>query len=48
MTITFSPVVTIQGNADAKAVHEGLNLTLADLKRMLAQLDHDRDRRAYV
>lgn len=48
VTITFSPAVTIQGNADAKAVHEGLNLTLADLKRMLAQLDHDRDRRAYV
>lgn len=48
VTISFSPTVTIQGNADAKAVHEGLNLTLADLKRMLAQLDHDRDRRAYV
>ncbi|WP_303236885.1 phage tail tape measure protein [uncultured Bilophila sp.] len=48
VSITFSPTVTIQGNADAKAVHEGLNLTLADLKRMLARLDHDRDRRAYV
>lgn len=48
VTISFSPTVTIQGNADAKAVHEGLNLTLADLKRMLARLDHDRDRRAYV
>lgn len=48
VTITFSPAVTIQGNADAKAVHEGLNLTLADLKRLLARLEHDRDRRAYV
>ncbi len=47
-TISFSPTITIQGNADAKTVREGLNITLADLKRMLAQLDHDRDRRAYV
>lgn len=48
MTITFSPTVTIQGNADAKAVHEGLTLTLTDLKRMLARIGHDNDRRAYV
>lgn len=48
MTITFSPTVTIQGNADASSVHEGLTLTLADLKRMLARIGHDNDRRAYV
>ncbi len=48
MNITFSPAVTIQGNADAGAVREGLTLTLEDLKRMLARIAHEKDRRAYV
>ena len=48
MNISFAPSVTIQGNADAKSVHEGLSLTLEDLKRMLARIAHEKDRRAYV
>lgn len=48
MNITFSPAVTIQGNADAGAVREGLTLTLEDLKRMLARIAHEKDRRSYV
>lgn len=48
MNISFAPSVTIQGNADARSVHEGLSLTLEDLKRMLARIAHEKDRRAYV
>ncbi|MGN0008174.1 MAG: phage tail tape measure protein [Desulfovibrionaceae bacterium] len=48
VNVTFSPNITIQGNATEKDVRSALSLTLPELERMMRRLMHDEQRRAYV
>jgi hypothetical protein len=48
VNVTFSPSITIQGNAAEKDVRGALALTLPELERMIRRLMHDKERRAYV
>lgn len=48
MNVTFSPNITIQGNATEKEVRSALAMTLPELERMIRRVMHDRERRAYV
>lgn len=48
VNVTFSPNITIQGNATEKEVRSALAMTLPELERMIRRVMHDRERRAYV
>ena len=48
VNVTFSPNVTIQGNATEKDVRGALAMTLPELERMIRRIMHDKERRAYV
>ena len=48
VNLTFSPNITIQGNATEKDVRGALDMALPELERMIRRLMHDRERRAYV
>lgn len=48
VSVTFSPSITIQGNAAEKDVRGALAMTLPELERMIRRLMHDKERRAYV
>lgn len=48
VNVTFSPNITIQGNAGEKDVQGALSMTLPELERMIRRLMHDEQRRAYV
>ena len=48
VNVTFSPNITIQGNATEKDVRGALSMTLPELERMIRRIMHDKERRAYV
>ena len=48
VNVTFSPNITIQGNAAEKDVRGALSMTLPELERMIRRIMHDKERRAYV
>lgn len=48
ISIEFRPQVTIQGNADAGTVEHAMTLTVQQLKRMLADIQHEEGRLSYV
>lgn len=48
VNVTFSPNITIQGNATEKEVRSALSMTLPELERMIRRILHDKERRAYV
>ena len=48
VNVTFSPNITIQGNATEKDVRGALAMTLPELERMISRIMHDQRRRAYV
>ena len=47
ISIEFKPQVTIQGNADAGTVQQAMTITVQQLKRMLADIQHDEGRLTY-
>ena len=48
MQITFSPTITIQGNATRDEVQQGLTIGMNDLKRMIKEISAEQARTTFL